>query len=124
MWQRGVAALGIALVYAQIGLTLAGAGSGPGGHGFPAVLSFVTHIGVALAMTISAFGLITSQDRRATALGFVHMAMAMLLLIFAWGFFPVALPAAPRDFRDLALPMVGLMFMTQALAKGTGFPKG
>ena len=122
-WQRGVAALGIVLVYTQIGLALAGVSTRPGGHGSHGVLSFVTHIGIALAMVISAFALIRAYDKRAAALGMAHMAMAMLYLLFAWSLFPVALPAGPEDFQDLILPMVSLLVMTQVVAKGTGFPK-
>lgn len=121
-WHRGVAALGIVMVYAQVALMLAGVDSKPA-HGSLSTLAFVMHLGAVLAMVVTALGLMTGQDKRAVALGFLHMALLMLLLVCAWGFFPVALPATPEDFRDLIMPMVGLMVMTQALARGTGFPK-
>jgi hypothetical protein len=111
-WQRIVAGLGVAAAYAQLGLMLAGQGPG----------WLLPEVVVALAMILTLPGML-SVDRQATAIGFVHMAMAALLLLCAWGFLPVALPATPEAFRALILPMIGLSFLTQGLVRGTGWPK-
>lgn len=121
-WQRGVAALGIATSYALIALMLAGANARPHTHALHGLFTAL-QIGLALAMVISAFGLMAPQDRRAAAAGLGHMALMTMLPLLAWSVFPVALPSAPEDFRALILPMVSLMLMTQVVLKGTGWPR-